>query len=234
MVSVAIFWPQTLPLRGKWFGDDPDKTQWVIQCTARHRQVSSLILLLSVRILTPDWCTEYDTPINVEGALYENMAGIVFNMNADALKQTLCALGVEYWVSCFGEIRLWLFGLTLFFLWRSSFFSCRNCATKTLKTSRTGCAGYFYESQKCGQLYLSWNSFCDCCNLYQPITFSKADFIASSKVTLSDWPESPSSWLISWSDFVRYFLLHFHFCLQQHQERSPVKNSALGAFSFTC
>lgn len=37
-----------------------------------------------------------DTPINVEGALYENMAGIVFNMNADALKQTLCALGVEY------------------------------------------------------------------------------------------------------------------------------------------
>lgn len=71
-------------------------------------------------------------------------------------------------------------------------------------------------------------------NLYQPITFSKADFIASSKVTLSDWPESPSSWLISWSDFVRYFLLHFHFCLQQHQERSHVKNSALGAFSFTC
>lgn len=69
-------------------------------------------------------------------------------------------------------------------------------------------------------------------NLYQPITFSKADFIASSKVTLIDWPESPSSWLISWSDFVRYFLLHF--CLQQHQERSPVKNSALGAFSFTC
>ena len=37
-----------------------------------------------------------DTPINVEGALYENMAGIVFNMNAYALKQTLCALGVEY------------------------------------------------------------------------------------------------------------------------------------------
>ena len=37
-----------------------------------------------------------DTPINVEGALYENMAGIVFNMNANALKQTLCALGVEY------------------------------------------------------------------------------------------------------------------------------------------
>ena len=37
-----------------------------------------------------------DTPINVEGSLYENMAGIVFNMNAYALKQTLCALGVEY------------------------------------------------------------------------------------------------------------------------------------------
>ena len=37
-----------------------------------------------------------DTPINVEGALYENMAGIVFNMNAYALKRTLCALGVEY------------------------------------------------------------------------------------------------------------------------------------------
>jgi HAD hydrolase, family IA, variant 3 len=37
-----------------------------------------------------------DTPINVEGALYENIAGIVFNMNADTLKQTLCALGVEY------------------------------------------------------------------------------------------------------------------------------------------
>ena len=33
-----------------------------------------------------------DTPINVEGALYENMAGIVFNMNAYALKQTLSGL----------------------------------------------------------------------------------------------------------------------------------------------
>lgn len=36
-----------------------------------------------------------DTPINVEGALYENMAGIVFNMDVDALKQSLRALGVE-------------------------------------------------------------------------------------------------------------------------------------------
>lgn len=38
---------------------NPHKTQWVIQCTVRHRQVSSLILLLSVRILIPDWCTEH-------------------------------------------------------------------------------------------------------------------------------------------------------------------------------
>ena len=36
-----------------------------------------------------------DTPINVEGALYENMAGIVFNRNVRTLKQSLRALGVE-------------------------------------------------------------------------------------------------------------------------------------------
>ncbi len=36
------------------------------------------------------------TPINVEGALYENMAGIVFNMDAAALAESLHALGVEW------------------------------------------------------------------------------------------------------------------------------------------
>lgn len=46
--------------------------------------------------LKPEECVFIDdTPINVEGALYENMAGIVFNMDVDALKQSLCALGVE-------------------------------------------------------------------------------------------------------------------------------------------
>ena len=37
-----------------------------------------------------------DTPINVEGALYENMAGIVFNMDVPALAESLCTLGVEW------------------------------------------------------------------------------------------------------------------------------------------
>lgn len=47
--------------------------------------------------LKPEECVFIDdTPINVEGALYENMAGIVFNMDVDALKQSLCALGVEF------------------------------------------------------------------------------------------------------------------------------------------
>lgn len=36
-----------------------------------------------------------DTPINVEGALYENMAGIVFNMNVGALKDDLKAFGID-------------------------------------------------------------------------------------------------------------------------------------------
>ena len=36
-----------------------------------------------------------DTPINVEGAIRENMAGIVFDMDVDALTQNLRALGVR-------------------------------------------------------------------------------------------------------------------------------------------
>lgn len=46
--------------------------------------------------LKPEECVFIDdTPINVEGALYENMAGVVFNMDIDVLKRSLCALGVE-------------------------------------------------------------------------------------------------------------------------------------------
>ena len=36
-----------------------------------------------------------DTPINVEGAIHEKMAGVVFDMDVDALKQNLRALGVH-------------------------------------------------------------------------------------------------------------------------------------------
>lgn len=47
--------------------------------------------------LRPEECVFIDdTPINVEGALYENMAGIVFNMDVAALAQSLHALGVEW------------------------------------------------------------------------------------------------------------------------------------------
>lgn len=35
-----------------------------------------------------------DTPINVEGAIHENMAGVVFNGDAEALKRELRALGI--------------------------------------------------------------------------------------------------------------------------------------------
>lgn len=35
-------------------------------------------------------------PINVEGTLYENMAGIVFNMDVAALAESLRSLGVEW------------------------------------------------------------------------------------------------------------------------------------------
>lgn len=47
--------------------------------------------------LRPEECVFIDdTPINVEGALYENMAGIVFNMDVPALAESLCTLGVEW------------------------------------------------------------------------------------------------------------------------------------------
>ena len=47
--------------------------------------------------LRPEECVFIDdTPINVEGALYENMAGIVFNMDVAALAESLHALGVEW------------------------------------------------------------------------------------------------------------------------------------------
>ena len=47
--------------------------------------------------LRPEECVFIDdTPINVEGALYENMAGIVFNMDVPALAESLHALGVEW------------------------------------------------------------------------------------------------------------------------------------------
>ena len=46
--------------------------------------------------LRPEECVFIDdTPINVEGALYENMAGIVLNMDVPALAESLRALGVE-------------------------------------------------------------------------------------------------------------------------------------------
>lgn len=48
--------------------------------------------------LRPEECVFIDdTPINVEGALYENMAGIVFNMDVAALAESLHALGVEWY-----------------------------------------------------------------------------------------------------------------------------------------
>ena len=47
--------------------------------------------------LRPEECVFIDdTPINVEGALYENMAGIVFNMDVPALAESLRTLGVEW------------------------------------------------------------------------------------------------------------------------------------------
>ena len=47
--------------------------------------------------LRPEECVFIDDmPINVEGALYENMAGIVFNMDVPALAESLRALGVEW------------------------------------------------------------------------------------------------------------------------------------------
>lgn len=47
--------------------------------------------------LRPEECVFIDdTPINVEGALHENMAGIVFNMDVAALAESLHALGVEW------------------------------------------------------------------------------------------------------------------------------------------
>ena len=47
--------------------------------------------------LRPEECVFIDdTPINVEGALYENMAGIVFNMDVAALAESLRSLGVEW------------------------------------------------------------------------------------------------------------------------------------------
>lgn len=46
--------------------------------------------------LSPEECVFVDdTPVNVEGALYENMAGIVFHGDVDALKKDLRALGVD-------------------------------------------------------------------------------------------------------------------------------------------
>lgn len=36
-----------------------------------------------------------DTPINVEGAIHESMQGIVFNMDAEDLKQSLHSLGIK-------------------------------------------------------------------------------------------------------------------------------------------
>lgn len=47
--------------------------------------------------LRPEECVFIDdTPINVEGALYENMAGIVFNMDVPTLAESLRTLGVEW------------------------------------------------------------------------------------------------------------------------------------------
>lgn len=47
--------------------------------------------------LRPEECVFIDdTPINVEGALHENMAGIVFNMDVPALAESLRTLGVEW------------------------------------------------------------------------------------------------------------------------------------------
>ena len=47
--------------------------------------------------LRPEECVFIDdTPINVEGALYENMGGIVFNMDVPALAESLRTLGVEW------------------------------------------------------------------------------------------------------------------------------------------
>ena len=47
--------------------------------------------------LRPEECVFIDdTLINVEGALYENLAGIVFNMDVPALAESLRALGVEW------------------------------------------------------------------------------------------------------------------------------------------
>lgn len=46
--------------------------------------------------LRPEECVFIDdTPINVEGALYENMAGIVFQGDIQALQNQLMALGVD-------------------------------------------------------------------------------------------------------------------------------------------
>ena len=60
----------------------------------------AVVQLHKVHHTTQDRCPEEcvfidDTPINVEGALYENMAGIVFNMDVPALAESLRALGVE-------------------------------------------------------------------------------------------------------------------------------------------
>ena len=47
--------------------------------------------------LRPEECVFIDdTLINVEGALYENMAGIVFNMDVAALAESLRSLSVEW------------------------------------------------------------------------------------------------------------------------------------------
>lgn len=46
--------------------------------------------------LRPEECVFIDdTPLNVEGALYENMAGIVFHGDVETLKKELVALGVD-------------------------------------------------------------------------------------------------------------------------------------------
>ena len=151
--------------------------QWVIQCTARHRQASSLILLLSVRILIPDWCTEHRVQ-------YERRC-----LKTDPLRTGRRVLSFLLWRN---KILVVWIDIVLF-MCAAAFLVVGIVQLKRSKQAGQDALDNFYESQKCGQLYLSWSSFCDCCNLYQPITFSKADFIASSKVTLSDWPESPSS-----------------------------------------
>ena len=120
--------------------------------------------------LRPEECVFIDdTPINVEGALYENMAGIVFNMDVAALAQSLHALGVEWygfdWRNAYDDLdRFDAFDLCRIL---------RLCGGIPVGTGKTACKvffGRFHRTKKRGKLHLSGDPVRDPWNRHQPVT----------------------------------------------------------------